>query len=327
MRSSQIHGLGISKFVSSGNELDLKFEDYLEYFGLYDSDTRIILGFIEGLRQSRRFIRLAKEIDKPMVFIKGGKTQSGQRTAKSHTGSIAGSHQLYRSVFKQFGIIEVNEMKELVDYGRAFALFLSYNPPKFPKGVRVGVYSGGGGACVLLADNCESEGLVLPQLDPTSIEKLNQILPSYWSHSNPVDIVASRDFSSYAKVLKILLDDPNIDAVIGRPPIGFSIMYESEDVVKFAKEHPNSTVDMPLDMIRGFDLSVIHDMSRIAKKSSKPVIIPFRYYSAENPKAYDIVLELYRRGIMVASSAQAGARMIKKLSEYQKFRQNKRMKK
>ena len=154
MRSGASHSLGCSKFVSSGNEMDLKFEDYLEYLGLYDSDTKFILGFIEGLRQGRRFVKLAQEIDKPIVLIKGGKTESGRKTASSHTGSLAGSQKLYEAIFNQCGIIEAADLNELVDYGRAFALALSFQPPKFPKGNRVGIASGGGGFCVLMADQC-----------------------------------------------------------------------------------------------------------------------------------------------------------------------------
>lgn len=176
LRSGTIHGLGFSKFVSSGNEIDLKFEDYLEYFGT-DPDTQIILGFIEGLRKARQFIEVVKKIEKPIILIKGGKTKSGRETAKSHTGSLGGSQELYEAVFAQHGVIEVSNMTELVDLGRAFTQCLSYDPQKFPRGRRVGLMGGGGGFCVLMADQAESEGLVLAPLDPSTIEKLSQLLP------------------------------------------------------------------------------------------------------------------------------------------------------
>ncbi len=327
-RAGNVHGLGFSKFISSGNEIDLTFEDYLEYFGT-DPDTQIILGFIEGLRQGRRFIELVKKIEKPIILIKGGKTKSGGETAHSHTGSLAGNQELYNAIFKQYGIIEVNDMTELVDMGRAFAQCLSYDPPKFPRGKRVGLSSGGGGFCVLMADHIESEGLGMAQLDPATIEKLNKLLPSYWPHRNPVDLVASWEIGSYSKVIQILLDDPNIDAIIARPPLGFSLMYESNDIEEFAVENPSSTIGVPKDLMKGFDLSIVRSVCRIAQKSSKPIILPLGFYTAESPIQYEIVRELIKRGVLVAPSGQAAARILFNLYAYYKYKQrvtNRKMK-
>lgn len=325
MRSGAQHSLGCSKFVSSGNEMDLKFEDYLEYLGLYDSDTRFILGFIEGLRQGRRFVQLAQEItqNKPIVLIKGGKTESGQKTASSHTGSLAGSQKLYEAMFNQCGVIEANDLNELVDYGRAFALAFSFEPPKFPKGNRVGIASGGGGFCVLMADHAEEEGLEVAQLSKETIQRLNEILPSYWPHRNPVDLVATWDFGSYSKVLKILLEDPNIDAVIARPPIGFALFFENKEVQEFFKNN-NVGFNMPIDLLKGFDLSIVKESSRVAQKSDKLVVVPLAFYLPENPVEYDNVHELYKRGIMVTPTSQMAAKVVKKLGDYYKFQQKKK---
>jgi len=323
MRSGQSHALGCSKFVSSGNEMDLKFEDYLEYLGLYDSDTQFILGFIEGLRQGRRFVQLAQEIDKPIVLIKGGKTESGRKTASSHTGSLAGSQKIYEAMFNQCGVIEANDLNELVDYGRAFALALSFQPPKFPRGNRVGISSGGGGFCVLMADYAEEEGLEVAQLSPDTIQKLNEILPPYWPHRNPVDLVATWDFGSYSKVLKILLEEPNIDAVIARPPLGFSLYFENEEVQEFFKNNPVG-FNMPVDLLKGFDLSIVKESSRVAQKSEKLVVVPLAFYSPENPVEYQVVRELYKRGIMVTPTSQMAAKVVKKLGDYYQYRQKKK---
>ncbi len=320
MRAATVHGLGFSKFVSSGNELDLKFEDYLEYLGS-DSDTQIILGFIEGLRQGRRFVKLIKKIHKPIILIKGGKTQSGREAAKSHTGSLAGSTEVYDGIFKQHGIIEVNNMPELVDTGRAFAQCLSRDPPSFPTGTQIGLTSGGGGFCVLMADHAESEGLTMAELDPTTIEKLNNFLPSYWPHRNPVDLVASWDFTVYPKIIKIVLDDPNIHSLIARPPMGFSLIYESEDVEQWIKDNPISTVSMPKELIESFDMSLARKIGRIAQKSPKPVILPLGFYTADGPKQYKIVRELLQRGVLVAPTGRAAARILYKLYEYNKYQQ------
>lgn len=323
MRAGQSHSLGFSKFVSSGNEMDLKFEDYLEYLGLYDSDTQIILGFIEGLREGRRFIRLAQEIEKPIIIIKGGKTESGRKTASSHTGSLAGSQKIYDAIFNQYGIIQADDLNELVDFGRAFTLYLSYQPPKLPKGNRVGIASGGGGFCVLMSDQAELEGLEVAQLDRSTIEKLSELLPPYWPHRNPVDLVATMDFGSYTKVLKVLLEDPNIDAVVARPPIGFSLFYENEDVKEFIRQNPINTFFAEPDLIKGFDLSIARESCRVAQKFNKPVIVPLGFYSPENPFDYDIVKELYNHGIMVTPTSQMAVKILKKLNDYYHYHQRK----
>ncbi|NVM29457.1 MAG: CoA-binding protein [Candidatus Helarchaeota archaeon] len=320
LRSGTIHGLGFSKFVSSGNEIDLKFEDYLKYFGI-DPDTQIILGFIEGLRKGREFIEVVKKIEKPIILIKGGKTKSGRETAKSHTGSLTGSQELYEAVFTQHGVIEVSTMTELVDMGRAFTQCLSYDPPKFPRGRRVGLMGGGGGFCVLMADQAESEGLVLAPLDPSTIEKLSQLLPPYWPHRNPVDLVASWEVGSYSKVIKILLDDPNIDAVIARPAIGFSLIYDNKDFEEFAKNNPNTALGVSKDIMKSFDFSMVQTIARIAQKSSKPLILPLGFYTAEAPIQYGIVRKFINQGVLVAPSGQAAARILFKLHEYYEYKQ------
>jgi len=207
-------GLGFSKYVSSGNEADLHFEDYLEYFA-QDEETKIIVGYIEGLREGRRFFELAKEITKkkPVVIIKAGRTEAGTRAALSHTASLAGSDAVSDAAFKQCGVIRVDDMGELVDV----ALALLGQP--LPRGRRVGVLSTGGGGAVMAADAMMRQGLELPALSPVTIEKLSSIFPWRWSHGNPVD--NGGDPFDYAS-LWAMMDDENIDAavIIGAAGIG-----------------------------------------------------------------------------------------------------------
>ena len=175
-------GLAFSKFVSSGNEADLHFEDYLEYLA-WDDQTEVILGYIEGIRESRRFFQLAKEISKkkPIVITKAGRTEGGSRAARSHTASLAGSDAVCQAAFKQSGVIRVEEMSEMIDV----AVCLLGQP--LPKGRRVGVMAMGGGMAVTAADAVMQAGLELPSFSPSTMEKLDSILSSRWSHGNPVD--------------------------------------------------------------------------------------------------------------------------------------------
>jgi acetyltransferase len=205
-------GIGLSKFVSTGNEADLRLEDYLEYLG-QDKDTRIIAAYIEGLREGRRFFNLAKEItkQKPIVVIKSGTTSASAKAARSHTGALAGSDAIYSAAFKQAGVIRVEDEEELADV----ALALSRLP--LPKGNRVGILTIGGGFGVVTAEDCEKEGLEIATLEPETLKKMSAILPSRWTPGNPVDLVGIRmagPDNTGGKCLQYILEDKNIDAVI-----------------------------------------------------------------------------------------------------------------
>lgn len=199
-------GLGFSKYVSSGNEADLHFEDYLEYLGR-DDETEVILGYVEGLREGRRFFELAREITgkKPIVILKAGRTEAGSRAARSHTAALAGSDLACEAAFKQSGVIRVEEVSELIDV----ALALLGQP--LPRGRRVGVLSTGGGMAVMAADALMRHGLELPSLSPATMEKLNSTLSRRWSHGNPVE--TGGDMFSYP-CLWPLIEDENIDATL-----------------------------------------------------------------------------------------------------------------
>jgi len=199
-------GLGFSKYVSSGNEADIHFEDYLEYMAR-DDETKIILGYIEGLREGRRFFELAREITrrKPIVILKAGRTEAGAWAARSHTASLAGSDVVSESAFRQCGVIRVDEIEELVD----MALILLGQPK--PRGRRVGVYSTGGGAAVITADALMGQGLKLPVLSPATMSKLNSLMSGRWSRGNPIE--TGGDFFDYNCVWTLIEDD-NVDAAV-----------------------------------------------------------------------------------------------------------------
>jgi acetyltransferase len=199
-------GVGFSKFISGGNEADLRFEDYLEYLG-QDEKTDIILGYVEGLREGRRFLELAKEITKkkPIVIMKVGRTDVGTRAARSHSSALAGSDAVLDSAFKQCGVIRVDRLHEVVDV--AVALL----GQSLPRGKRVGVLSMSGGMAVIAADALRKEGLELPPLSAATMEKLNSMMSRRWSGGNPVD--PAGDFVSY-QALWPMIEDENFDAIV-----------------------------------------------------------------------------------------------------------------
>jgi len=229
-------GIGFSKFICSGNEADLHFEDYLEYLG-QDEDTRIITAYIEGLREGRRFLQLAREITvkKPVIVMKAGGTKEAARAARSHTGALSGSEAVYNAAFRQSGVIRVDGDDDLID----LVIALLHQP--LPRGNRVGILAIGGGLGVVTTEACEREGLEIATLMPATIEKLNALLPPRWPHANPVDLVGIGPTAGNSVVLSCLwalMEDENIDVVLLQAPVaigaGFlaSIFHFTDEEIK-----------------------------------------------------------------------------------------------
>ncbi len=209
-------GIGLSKFVSTGNEADLHLEDYLEYLA-QDKDTGIIALYIEGLREGRRFFNLAKEITlkKPIVAMKSGATGGSGRAARSHTGALAGVDTVYTAAFRQAGVIRTEDEEELCDT----VLALLCQP--LPRGNRIAILTMGGGFGVVASEICEKEGLEIVRLSPRTLKKLDDVLPPRWSHANPVDLVGIRPSAGDDTVVscfRFLMEDENVDGVISFLP-------------------------------------------------------------------------------------------------------------
>ncbi len=212
MGAAGANGIGISKFVSTGNEADLHTEDYLEFLAT-DPQTRLIGSYIEGLREGRRFFELARDITltKPIVVIKAGGTEGAGRAARSHTSALAGSDVVYSAAFHQAGVIRVDDEEGLCD----IALALLTQP--LPHGNSVGILTIGGGMGVMAAESCEREGLKMATLQPETLAKLDAVLPPRWSHGNPIDMVGIKtmdEFPTIMTCLKALVEDSNVDSIM-----------------------------------------------------------------------------------------------------------------
>ncbi|MEM2144879.1 MAG: CoA-binding protein [Candidatus Jordarchaeaceae archaeon] len=202
-------GGGISKFVSSGNEAVLRLDDFLEYF-TYDEDTKVVAAFIEGVRNGERFLRVTKELTrrKPFIVIKAGRTGAGSHAARSHTSSITGSTQIFNAVAKQNNIITCESTEDLIDYAVAFSIGI------LPQGKRVGIITPGGGWGVLAADACEEYGLEVPKLPKDIVDKISEKAPPYWSHGNPVDLVATYNLELLTWCGEVLLESEAFDSLM-----------------------------------------------------------------------------------------------------------------
>jgi len=208
-------GIGFSAFVSYGNAADLNESDFLEYFA-DDPNTGAIALYIEGVKDGRRFLKALRYAAerKPVIILKAGKSASGAKAAASHTGSLAGSYEIYRGVFKQAGAIEVEEMEELFDAAKAFEMYRK-------AGKRVAVITNSGGPGVLATDKLERLGLEIAKLSRKTVEELRSFLPPQCSLKNPVDLIADADYGRYKRAIEVVCRDKNVDAllVICVPPI------------------------------------------------------------------------------------------------------------
>jgi acyl-CoA synthetase (NDP forming) len=192
---------------------DVNHADFLEYLG-DDSETRVIALYIEGIQDGKKFMEVAKRVTKrkPVVALKAGRTEKGADAVASHTGSLAGDDAVYDAAFRQAGITRATDMNELNDFTKVFATL-----PTLPTGNRVGVVTFSGAAGGLAADACGDFGLELSKFSTATIEKIKEILPSWASFTNPLDLFPVLEVDvkeSYKTALTAFSLDPNIDAVI-----------------------------------------------------------------------------------------------------------------
>ncbi len=209
---ASMRGVRFSKVVSYGNALDFNECDYLEYFA-QDPETEIILLYIEGVKDGRRFFDLLRQTTpkKPVVVVKGGRGKAGVRSVASHTASLAGSMRAWEAAITQAGAVSAKNFDEMSDLAVSF----SFLPPI--KGYRVGVAGGGGGASVLGGDECEEEGLdVIPLPDEIRQELKSKDVPIWDWIGNPMDQSVSGGFGFTAlDMMQIMTKHQNFDFLIG----------------------------------------------------------------------------------------------------------------
>jgi len=200
-------GIGMCKIISTGNKADTDDVDLIKYLD-NDPSTGVIAMYIEGITRGRLFLETARRIKKPIIAIKTGRSKRGQKAVFSHTGSIAGSDEIYSAAFKQAGILRVDTIDEVFDAALAFTC------QPLPRGNNVAILSNGGGASIVAADECERQGLNIVDLTQETRDKINAVIPEYASSSNPVDTAGTVSFKIYNEAIKALLRDPNVDALI-----------------------------------------------------------------------------------------------------------------
>ena len=212
--ASRVGGVGFSRFISAGNQADLALDDYLDYLGA-DPHTRVVLVYAEGFvaGRARAFLEALRRAaaEKPVLILRGGRTQQGRRTARSHTGVLAAESQVARAALEQAGAVLIDRADEAL----AIAQALMVCP--LPAGPRVALVGEGGGHATLLTDAVVEAGLVVEPLPETLVEALRPHLPPFVAiRRNPVELGGQSEYDGriYEKVLAPILDWPGCDQVI-----------------------------------------------------------------------------------------------------------------
>lgn len=195
-------GMGFSKFLSYGNRVDLNEIDLLPYLA-EDPETRVGALYIESVAAGRAFLDAVREFTrhKPLVVIKSGRSQSGQRATLSHTGSMAGSDAVYDTALRSCGAIRVRTVEEMFDLCKGFVSL----PPI--KGRRVAIVTNSGGPGVLAADRAEEVGLEISEPSPRLRERLRQFLPAHCALRNPIDLTVEGTEAGYRETLLAMLEE------------------------------------------------------------------------------------------------------------------------
>lgn len=202
-------GIGFSHFVSLGEHADVDFGDMLDFLAS-DAKTRAILLYAESLDSPREFMSAARAAarNKPVIMVKAGRSAQGQLAAASHTGALAGSDMVIDAAIDRAGMLRVNTLDELFLAAQTLSRFRTNTSES------ITVLTNGGGAGVMAADAAAFANVNLSVLSDATKEKLNKVLPTSWSHANPVDIIGDAPVERYEAALKILLADPDAGAIL-----------------------------------------------------------------------------------------------------------------
>lgn len=297
LASGFYRGMGVGKFIHTGNECDLTANDFLEYFG-EQPDVKGILMYMETFRNGSNFLEIARKVakDKPIVLYKGGKTNNSARAASSHTGALSGIRGVHEGVLKQIGIVNAPTMELLLPLGHAVV----ERPPM--KGRRVAIVTMGGSWGVALSDSLEALGLIVPEFGTGLQKRLRGLgMPARASTKNPIDIGASGLFWDADRMVEIgreVIFSGEADGLIlhgvGRPGrIGQSPPPERE-----------SFLDAQKQTILGF--AALEEAAKI------PVLIGTRY----SPWQSQAIHEVTGQGVRTYTRVEEIAQVLSSLYRY-----------
>jgi acyl-CoA synthetase (NDP forming) len=221
VRYASLRGIRFSKVISYGNALDLNEADFLEYL-CHDPETEIIAGYVEGVRDGSRFLKVLRQtaLVKPVIILKAGRGNAGARAAASHTAALAGSFEVWETAMRQVGAVQARTLEDMMDLVVSFCFL----PPIL--GTGVGIVGGGGGKSVLSADAWEKAGFTVCSLPPEIKELLQNALHEMWWRwiGNPVDVSIFPEEAIITNlggnILRMMAQNPHFDLLIGNISVG-----------------------------------------------------------------------------------------------------------
>jgi acetyl coenzyme A synthetase (ADP forming)-like protein len=226
--------VGFSRFYSIGNKADINEIDLLRAWA-EDPESRVIVGYLEGISDGPEFMRVAREVTrhKPIIAIKSGTTSAGSRAVSSHTGTLAGSERAYDAAFKQVGIVRAGSVQDLFDWARAFA-----RQPLIENDA-VGVVTNAGGPGIMASDAIERAGLHLASLTTETKQYLQGLLPPAASVANPIDVLGDALADRYALAIEAALKDPTVGSVLVvlTPQVMTQIPETADALGRLSKKH------------------------------------------------------------------------------------------
>jgi acetyltransferase len=201
--------VGFSAFVSTGSMIDIDWGDLVDFLA-DDLSTRNILIYMESIGNARSFLSAAREVAlrKPIIVIKVGRTEAAAKAVMSHTGTLTGNDEVLEAAFRRVGVLRVDAIEDLFDMAEVLG-----KQPR-PKGCRLAVITNAGGPGVLATDMLVREGGKIAQLSEPSFQKLNALLPKYWSRNNPVDVLGDATTDRFVKTVEIVSADPDNDGIL-----------------------------------------------------------------------------------------------------------------
>jgi len=284
---------GFTYYVGVGNEADIRFHEYLEFF-TGDADTRAILMYVEGMREGRKFLQQAYKTTekKPIILLKSGRSSTGKRSAGSHTGALAGMSEVAKGAFARAGIVVIENSDELFPAAEA----LSSLPPI--KNNRIAILADGGGHATIAADTLTDLGVQIPELEAKTQEKLRAILPDGAAVRNPIDVAGGTDDNPavFADCANIVLSDPNVGGLL---IVGLFGGYG----IRFAAS------------LAMMEEDAAHQMGKMVKSRKKAIVV-HSLYNSEKPHSLDL-LRYY--GVPVYGSLDVACKCIGVLAQYGRY--------
>jgi len=241
-------GIGVSKFVSIGNQLDVSHADVLAWLAA-DPETTVIALFVEAIDDGPAFMAAAAHAGKPLVVLKAGRTAAGTRASASHTGSLSGEHDVYDAAFRQVGAVVARTTEEFFD---AAVVLAAYHGRPMPASNRVGIMTISGGPCVIASDRCEEVGLAVPELTQATQQRLRELIPDFGASRNPVDMTPQVSPQNIAACVETVAADPQIDGLV--------FINVGRDVAEFATAFAAAAERLPVVACLSSALAVLRGL-------------------------------------------------------------------